>query len=95
MSIEIFFSCGATSTTGPGPPRFRSFTITLNLVHHSRQDYPGRVLSPTFTPLPDNAQHSHPCPIGIRNRNASERVAQNHTLDRATTTIARLKYDQS
>jgi len=53
-------------------------TITLRH-NHTRQDYSGRVISPTKRPLPDNTQHSQEKDIhghgGIRTHNSSKRAA--------------------
>ena len=61
---------GTTAHSGPRPPYYRGFTITLR---HSS----GRVISPTQRPLPDNTQHSQETNIyasdGIRTCNASMR----------------------
>jgi hypothetical protein len=36
---------GATASSGPGPPHYRGFKITLISAHHTRQDSSGRVIS--------------------------------------------------
>jgi len=52
----------------------RSHTTT----HHSRQDSPGRVISPTQRPLPDSTQNSQQTDIqapGIRTHSLNSRTA--------------------
>ena len=53
----------------------RSHTMT----HHSRQDSPGRVISSSQRPLPDNTRHSQQtnihAPGGIRTQDLSRRAA--------------------
>jgi hypothetical protein len=69
---------GKTASCGPGPPHYRGFTITLRQ-HHTRQDFSGRVISPSQRPLPDNTQYSQETDIhalyGIRTCNSSKRAA--------------------
>ena len=63
--------------------------ISHTATRHSRQDYPGRVISPSQRPLPDNTQHSQQTnihvPGGIRTYNLSRRAAEGLHLDRAAT----------
>jgi hypothetical protein len=67
--------------SGPGPPHYRGFTITLR---HTRYDSSGRVLNPSHRPLPDNTQHSQQtdihAPCGIRTRNPSKPAAADPRL---------------
>jgi hypothetical protein len=34
--LKTFFPNGATAPSGPGPPHYRGFTITLSWTHHTR-----------------------------------------------------------
>ena len=54
----------------------RSHTTT----HHSRYDSPGRVISPSQRPLPDNTQHKQTCPRRDSNPNPSRRAAADPRL---------------
>jgi hypothetical protein len=49
---------GATDLTGPGPPYYQGFTITLSSMHFTWQDSSGWMISPTQRPLPDRTQRS-------------------------------------
>ena len=40
--------------------------------HHSRQDSPGRVISPSHRSLPDNTHNKHPCPRWDSNRQSQQ-----------------------
>jgi hypothetical protein len=71
---------GATAPSGPGPPLYQGFTITLR--HTTRYGSSGRVISPTQRPLPDNTQKiqtSMP-PGGIRSRNPDMRAVADPRL---------------
>jgi hypothetical protein len=72
--ITIFFH-GTTALSGPRPPHYRGFTITLR--HTTLGRTPLDILSQR--PLPDNTQHSQRTVIhangGIRTNNPSKRVA--------------------
>jgi hypothetical protein len=85
----FFFPIGATAPSGPGPPRYRGFTITL------RHTTLGRTpLDEWSAPLGDlcvtthNIHDRHPCPPPRFEPAipASERP-QTHALDRAATWI--------
>ena len=83
MIQSIFFYHGAAISSGPRPPHYRGFVITLIQTHHTRQDSSGRVISPTQRPLPDT-QHSlqteiH-APGGIRTHNPSKQAAADPRL---------------
>jgi len=54
MHYWYFFLCRCGPTQAMATSFMRSHTTT----HHSRYDYPGRVISPSQRPLPDNTQHS-------------------------------------
>ena len=58
LSIPPTPLLGATDPTGPGPPHYQGFKITLSSTHHMWQDSSGRAISPTQKPLPDNTQPS-------------------------------------
>ena len=62
----------------------RSHTKT----HHNRQDYSGRVISPSQRPLPDNTQHSQQTsmhPVGFKPTISLGERPHAHALDRAAT----------
>ena len=72
----FFFFHGATTPSGPGPPYYPGFTITLNQTNHARWESSGRVIGPTQRSLPDTTQHSREkdiyAPGGIRIRYPSK-----------------------
>jgi hypothetical protein len=76
--ISYFFSNGATPPSGPGPPRYRGFTITLRHTPHSvgllwTSDQPDAETSTwQHTTL---TRDRHPCSPGIRTHNTSKRAA--------------------
>jgi hypothetical protein len=70
--IHIFFSMTQQPPVGRG---LLIIEASRSQTHHTRHDSSGRVISPTQRPLPDNTQHSHPCPVWIRSRNPSKRAA--------------------
>ena len=53
VRIKSSYFHGATVSSGPGPPNYRVFTITLRHITLGR-DSSRRVTSPTQKPLPDN-----------------------------------------
>jgi len=44
----------ATASSAQGPPRYRSFTITLSYTHHTRHSPSGREISTIQRLIPDN-----------------------------------------
>jgi hypothetical protein len=70
--------------SGPGPPHFRGFTITLIQAYHALYDSSGRVISPTQRPLPDSTQHSQETDMhahgGIGTRNPRKQSAADPRL---------------
>ena len=53
--VRIFFH-GTTAPSGQGPPHYRLHYHTQT--HHTRQDSPGQVISPTQKSQADNIKHS-------------------------------------
>jgi len=45
--IIAFFTMTQQSPSGPRPPHYRGFRITLSYTHHTRKDSSGREISPT------------------------------------------------
>jgi hypothetical protein len=76
----VFVLPWRNSTSGPRPPHYQEFIIKL----HSRQDSPGRVISATQKPLPDNTQHSQQKDIhatgGIQTRSPCKRATAHPRL---------------
>jgi hypothetical protein len=77
VSITIFLSPrGTTAPSGPGPPYYRGFTMTLK-THHTRQYSSGTVMSPKLRTLPDSTQLSQQTDFhylcGIRTHNPRKR----------------------
>jgi len=65
---------------------YRSHTTT----HHNRQDCPGRVISSSQRPLPDNKHNTHNrqtfmSPMGFGSTISAGERPQTYALDRATT----------
>jgi hypothetical protein len=59
-----FFLWPFDPISGHGLP-LRGFAITLIGHTHKRQDFTGRVINPTQSPLPDNTQHSQQTDIHV------------------------------
>jgi hypothetical protein len=72
-----FFLPWRNTPSGSGPPYYRGLMITIRLTTLGRT--PGRVISPTQRPLPDNTQQSRKtdihAPGAIRTHNPSKRAA--------------------
>ena len=84
--IGVYFSPGATSPNGPGPPHNRGFTITLRPTTLCRT--PLDVWS--ARPLPDDTQHSRKTsmsPSEFEPTIPASEQPQTHALDRADTGI--------
>ena len=81
--VGLIFFQWRNTPSGPGPPHYRGFTITLK-THHSRLDSSGRVISPSQRPIPDNTQQSQEtdihAPGGNRTLNPSKGVAADPRL---------------
>ena len=86
---------GATDPTGPGPPHYQGFTITLSSTHHTWQDSSGWAISPTQKPLPDNTQPSQQTNIHAPGKMCTSKpnkwAATTHTLDHTATGISNSK----
>ena len=83
-NLPVFFHC-ATAPSGPGPPHYRGFMITLRHMTFSRTDMDEWTsYQPIAGPVPDNTQFSQdtdiPAPGGIRTRNPSKRAAADPRL---------------
>ena len=77
LNALFFFFQGATAPSGPGLPRYRSFTIT------HRYTTSGLVIGPIQRPLPDNTQHSQETDIYVTQRDSNPQSQQ--TSDRRPT----------
>jgi len=80
---------GFFGTTAPPPPVGQVLLIhevsrSHILTHHSRQDFSGRMISPSQRPLPNNTKHSQQtnihAPAGIRTHSLSRRTAADPRL---------------
>ena len=81
--ILIFFPIVLWPDTGHGI-LLLEVSRSHTMMHHSREDSSGRVISPSQRPLPDNKQHSQEthirAPSRIRTHNPSNRVAADMCL---------------
>ena len=68
----------------PRPQCVKGLRDHTHGTHHTLYDSPGRVISPTQKPLPENTQHSQETnihrPSAIRNRISRKRVAADPRL---------------
>jgi hypothetical protein len=81
--ISVFFLPWRNSPSGPRPPHYRGFVITLRHSTLSRtpleeRSYRRRDLSPTTHKRA--TRDKHPCPRGIRTQNPSKREAADPRL---------------
>ena len=76
---------GVRSSTGPGLPHYREYTIRLK-THYIWYGSSGRGIGPTHRPGPDNTQYSQKTDIyvsgGIRTRNPIKRATADPLLRR-------------
>jgi len=85
MNISmLFFLPWRNISSGPKPPHYRGFMITLSYTLTTLGRTPLGEISPTQRPLPGNTQHSQErdvhVPGGIRTRNPSKRAAADTRL---------------
>ena len=82
---------GATAPTGPWPPHYRGFTITLSWTRHTRQGSSGRVISPMQKPLLTtqsiHKRETSMSPAGFETAIPASERPQAHALDRSATGI--------
>ena len=80
---HTFLLAWRNSASGPRPPHYRRFMITLRHTTLS-VGLPGRVIRPTQRSLSDNTQQSQQtdihAPGGIRTHNSSKRAAEDQRL---------------
>jgi hypothetical protein len=72
-----FFFHGATASSGPGPPHYRGFTITLRHTTLGRTPLDAETSTWQHTTL---TRDRHPCPDGIRTHNPSKGEAADPRL---------------
>jgi len=85
------------------PQFFRTSTICVlhdhSQTHYNDQDYSGRVISPTYRPLPDSTQHYQQtdinAPVGFEPANPARHCPQTHTLDRRKMGLSKLQFVSS
>jgi len=94
ISTSLFLWCNSSPKLHPPWARASSFARLQDhtQAYHTRYHSSGRVISPTWRPLPDNKQHSQATdiyePSRIRTRNPTSKRPQTQALDGVATGIS-------
>ena len=90
MTVTISFLLPSLdSPSGPGPHLLLTFRYHTQ-THHSRNDYSGRTIGPSQSPLPDNTHHKKQTSLpsaGFEPTTPTIEWPQTHALDRTATGI--------